>query len=478
MADLLAGRAPADALPFDFQRDGAAGTLYYGAVLRSVPAEPPAQSLERGLFVQRWLEPWEGGGQLKAVQAPERCVRLRVRVSTPQQRNFVAVEVPLPVGARGRRHHARLEQPASPGRPGRVTTASRTRIAARPSGSGPSGPPSTTSSSATTGSCSSPTGCRPACTTYSLRGPGHHARASSCWRRRAARRCTPRRSSAAPTAGPSRSRCRTPRDADGAGRRLAPGSAVGGRRGAGRGRRGGGLRALAPARRAAGAPPGHRRPLHRIATGRCCGRCPPALDDRGIPLPVEAPIPPRVASAFLAAEDRRFGHHPGVDPLALARAVAQNLRAGRVVSGASTIPQQLARLLVPRPRTLPGKVQEALWAIRLTAAPPRRGAAARVPGPGGAGPRPARRRGGLARLLRPPRRGALRRAGGAAGRPGAGPGLGRPMARHRRWPGPGSGWCSTGWCGPAGSAALRLARPARPRSTCPGPSAPSAPRTS
>jgi penicillin-binding protein 1C len=94
---------------------------------------------------------------------------------------------------------------------------------------------------------------------------------------------------------------------------------------------------------------------------------PSPLDDRGIPLPVEAPIPPRVERAFLAAEDRRFGHHPGVDPLALARAVGQNLRAGRVVSGASTIPQQLARLLVPRSRTLPGKVKEALWAIRLTA---------------------------------------------------------------------------------------------------------------
>ncbi|HEY4222852.1 MAG TPA: transglycosylase domain-containing protein, partial [Myxococcota bacterium] len=43
------------------------------------------------------------------------------------------------------------------------------------------------------------------------------------------------------------------------------------------------------------------------------------------------------------------------------------LRAGRVVSGASTITQQLARRLVPRPRTLLGKAQEVLWALRLSA---------------------------------------------------------------------------------------------------------------
>lgn len=91
------------------------------------------------------------------------------------------------------------------------------------------------------------------------------------------------------------------------------------------------------------------------------------LDTRGLPLPPAAPIPPHVAHAFLAAEDRRFGHHPGVDPLAVARAVAHNVRARRVVSGASTIPQQLARLLVPRPRTLLGKAREALWALRLSA---------------------------------------------------------------------------------------------------------------
>ncbi|AKU90474.1 Multimodular transpeptidase-transglycosylase [Vulgatibacter incomptus] len=87
-------------------------------------------------------------------------------------------------------------------------------------------------------------------------------------------------------------------------------------------------------------------------------------DGRATPLP-GGRVPPLVRAAFLAAEDRRFDRHPGVDPLALGRAALQNLRAGRVVSGASTLTQQLARRLVPRPRTFVGKMGEALWAIRL-----------------------------------------------------------------------------------------------------------------
>jgi len=89
-------------------------------------------------------------------------------------------------------------------------------------------------------------------------------------------------------------------------------------------------------------------------------------DGRRIGLPPGEPLPALASRAFVAAEDRRHGLHPGVDPLAVARALAQDLRAGRVVSGGSTIAQQLARLLVPRPRTVAGKVQEALWAMRLT----------------------------------------------------------------------------------------------------------------
>jgi penicillin-binding protein 1C len=72
-------------------------------------------------------------------------------------------------------------------------------------------------------------------------------------------------------------------------------------------------------------------------------------------------------SAFVAVEDHRFWDHHGVDPLALARASRDNLRAKRVVSGASTITMQLARLLLDANRRWDGKAVQALWAIRLDA---------------------------------------------------------------------------------------------------------------
>ncbi|MHC1788808.1 penicillin-binding protein 1C [Solidesulfovibrio sp.] len=75
-----------------------------------------------------------------------------------------------------------------------------------------------------------------------------------------------------------------------------------------------------------------------------------------------APILPQLV---LAAEDRHFRRHPGVNPLALLRAAAANLRAGRVVSGGSTITMQLARLARPRERSLAAKYDEALAALAL-----------------------------------------------------------------------------------------------------------------
>ncbi len=64
-------------------------------------------------------------------------------------------------------------------------------------------------------------------------------------------------------------------------------------------------------------------------------------------------------------EDHRFRTHPGVDPLALFRAIQQNIRAGSVVSGASTISSQLIRLSFPRPRTLRTKALEFLQALAM-----------------------------------------------------------------------------------------------------------------
>ncbi len=78
-----------------------------------------------------------------------------------------------------------------------------------------------------------------------------------------------------------------------------------------------------------------------------------------------ADAPPQLIAMLIAAEDRRFAAHPGVDPLALARAALQWARAGRVVSGGSTLSMQAARLLEPRPRTLRSKAIEIARAVQL-----------------------------------------------------------------------------------------------------------------
>jgi len=68
---------------------------------------------------------------------------------------------------------------------------------------------------------------------------------------------------------------------------------------------------------------------------------------------------------LIATEDKRFWQHPGIDPVAMLRAVGQWARAGHVVSGGSTLAMQAARLLEPRPRTLRSKAIEALRALQL-----------------------------------------------------------------------------------------------------------------
>ena len=80
------------------------------------------------------------------------------------------------------------------------------------------------------------------------------------------------------------------------------------------------------------------------------------------------PLPEMVVAAFLAAEDGRFRQHHGIDVKAVVRAAWSNLRSGRVVSGASTITQQLARLAYPAPRTYYHKLVEMLRSLRLEAA--------------------------------------------------------------------------------------------------------------
>jgi len=90
--------------------------------------------------------------------------------------------------------------------------------------------------------------------------------------------------------------------------------------------------------------------------------------DRFWRLPTSAQdVDPRFVQTLIATEDRRFWETPGVDPVALIRAAFDDARAGRVVSGGSTITMQVARLLTPYPRTLPGKAEEILRALQLAA---------------------------------------------------------------------------------------------------------------
>ena len=87
--------------------------------------------------------------------------------------------------------------------------------------------------------------------------------------------------------------------------------------------------------------------------------------------PIDADrLPPVLAAATLAAEDRRFYSHAGVDPIALVRAARQDLVEGQIVEGGSTITQQVAKLLLqrregPRRRGMRFKLREMVLALRL-----------------------------------------------------------------------------------------------------------------
>lgn len=77
-------------------------------------------------------------------------------------------------------------------------------------------------------------------------------------------------------------------------------------------------------------------------------------------------VPPRFAEALITFEDKRFYYHPGVDPLAMGRALFQNLRDGRVVSGGSTITMQVIRLSrASTSRNIFQKALEVILASRL-----------------------------------------------------------------------------------------------------------------
>ena len=77
-------------------------------------------------------------------------------------------------------------------------------------------------------------------------------------------------------------------------------------------------------------------------------------------------LPDYVPAAFIAIEDRRFYWHPGFDPIGMMRAMAANMRAGRIVQGGSTLTQQLAKNLFLTPdQNMRRKVQELMLAVWL-----------------------------------------------------------------------------------------------------------------
>jgi penicillin-binding protein 1C len=91
-------------------------------------------------------------------------------------------------------------------------------------------------------------------------------------------------------------------------------------------------------------------------------------DDQQWRFPADGVVSDKFRTALIHYEDKRFFRHPGVDPLALARALRQNVEGGRVVSGASTLTMQLARLVRGnRSRTYSEKFMEMVLALRLEA---------------------------------------------------------------------------------------------------------------
>ena len=97
------------------------------------------------------------------------------------------------------------------------------------------------------------------------------------------------------------------------------------------------------------------RPLRRYAAQDGLFREPVSIDR----------VSPWAILAIMAAEDKRFFEHSGVDIKAVARAAAQNIKAGHTVSGASTITQQLYRAYNPGPHTFRRKLKEAANAVKM-----------------------------------------------------------------------------------------------------------------
>jgi penicillin-binding protein 1C len=78
-----------------------------------------------------------------------------------------------------------------------------------------------------------------------------------------------------------------------------------------------------------------------------------------------AEISPRLVTSVIAIEDRYFHYHPGLNPVSLVTALLDNLRAGRIVRGGSTLTMQIARMMEPKERTTLNKLFEIFRSVQL-----------------------------------------------------------------------------------------------------------------
>jgi penicillin-binding protein 1C len=89
-------------------------------------------------------------------------------------------------------------------------------------------------------------------------------------------------------------------------------------------------------------------------------------DDGQWRFPPSDSVPARFEKALLTFEDSYFYYHPGINPVSVIRALITNIKAGKIVSGGSTLTMQVARLSRGnKPRTYPGKMIEILSAVKL-----------------------------------------------------------------------------------------------------------------
>jgi penicillin-binding protein 1C len=81
--------------------------------------------------------------------------------------------------------------------------------------------------------------------------------------------------------------------------------------------------------------------------------------------PYNPDVPEKFSKCIITFEDKRFERHPGFDPIAFSRAARQNLKAGRVISGGSTISMQVIRMATRNKRNISQKIVEIIRALRL-----------------------------------------------------------------------------------------------------------------